>query len=65
MKKEFDLAIRFPRLTIGELKEILKDEPDDFVIRMGSEHVERFDYLSAIGIDNDCGTAILYFDGEK
>lgn len=52
------------RLSVRRLKEILieLDPADDAVIRIGSDHAERFDYLEEIGYDNDVSTLILYFE---
>lgn len=53
-------------MTVGELKAALLelDLPNDFQVRMGGD-AERFDYLEAVGADNDTGVLILYCDGEK
>lgn len=50
------------RLMVKQLKELIATTPDDFVVRVGSDEVHRFDYLEAVGEDNDIGTVILYFE---
>jgi len=54
------------RLTVADLKRLIIEVAanDDDIIRVGSDSAERFDYLTAVGADNDTGTFILYFDKE-
>jgi len=51
------------RITVKQLKQLIEESGanDDTVIRCGSDMVERFDHLEAIGFDNDINTLILYF----